>query len=463
MVCPFQRRLRDSNPRYGFPYTHFPGVLLQPLGQVSNYYLFFSRLLCDRRIPAHSTRSSLKGGKNNPSRLVTEIFCCIQHLKKTAPGGYLNPLANRIDHIYSTFIYMKLKLPVWTIAAPVIAWVLYFTKPEPLGTLYTILLATSLIGAVMSAVHLAEVIAHRVGEPFGTLVLAIAITIIEVSLIVSLMLGGGPGTEVLARDTVFAAVMILLTGIIGLCLLLGGARYGEQVFGKHGVSAALVTLIAITVLTLILPNYTTSAAGPAYSKSQLIFVSVISLVLYGTFVMIQTIRHRDYFLPTNAAADEEKHAEPPTVQTTLLSTLFLFIGLGAVVLLAKTMAPTLEHAVVRLGAPKSFVGIVVALVILLPEGFAALRAARKNRLQTSLNLALGSALASIGLTIPAVAIVSIFTGNAVSLGIDTKSTLLLILAFFTIMLSFGTGKTTVLQGVVLLVIFVTYLFLTIVP
>lgn len=357
----------------------------------------------------------------------------------------------------------KSLLPVWTIIAPVIAWLFYFGKSFDLPGWFTLLLAASLIGAVMAAVHHAEVIAHRVGEPYGTLVLAIAITIIEVSLIVSLMLSGGAETAALARDTVFAAVMIIFTGIIGLCLLVGGYRHREQVFGQHGVSAALVTVTAISVLTLVLPNYTTSVPGPVYNTSQLIFVALVSLVLYVAFVMVQTIRHRDYFLPPEAAENEEVHAAPPTNKETILSLALLMACLIAVVLLSKVLAPTIEQGVVNLGAPKSLVGIIVALVILLPEGLAAVRAARKNRLQTSLNLALGSALASIGLTIPAVAAVSIFTGLSVTLGIDTKSTVLLMLSLLTIIVSFGTGRTTILQGVVLLVIFSVYLFTTIVP
>lgn len=357
----------------------------------------------------------------------------------------------------------KSLLPLWTIAFPIIACVFYFAKSFSTSAFFTVLLAVSLIGAVMAAVHHAEVIAHRVGEPYGSLVLAIAITVIEVALIVSLMLSGGPETTTLARDTVFAAVMIILTGIIGLCLLLGGYRHKEQIFGQRGVNAALVTVTAILVLTLVLPNYTTSVPGPVYSNSQLIFVSVISLVLYFTFVMVQTGRHRDYFLPQEGEEDEKVHAAPPTKKDTFLSLALLIVCLVAVVLLSKVLAPTIERGVVSMGAPKSVVGVIVALVILLPECVAAIRAARKNRLQTSLNLALGSALASIGLTIPAVAIVSMFTGLTVTLGIDTKSTVLLLLSLFTIMLSFGSGRTTVLQGVVLLVIFATYLFTTVVP
>lgn len=358
---------------------------------------------------------------------------------------------------------LRLPLPLWTIIAPVIAWLLYFGKSPEIGGILAILMAVGLIGAVLAAVHHAEVVAHRVGEPYGTLILAIAITVIEVSLIVSLMMAGGQDTSAIARDTVFAAIMIILTGIIGLCLLIGGARYKEQTFLKSGTSAALVTLTAISVLTLVLPNYTTSVTGPYYTTSQLVFVAIVSLVLYGTFVMIQAIRHRDYFLPVDETTNEDAHAKPPTILATTLSVVLLIISLGAVVLLAKTLAPTIESGVVSMGAPKSLVGIIVALVILLPEGMAAIRAAKNNRLQTSLNLALGSALASIGLTIPAVALVSIITGLPVTIGIDAKSVVLLVLSLITIMLSFGTGRTTLLQGVVLLMIFAAYLFTTVVP
>jgi Ca2+:H+ antiporter len=357
----------------------------------------------------------------------------------------------------------KLPLPLWTIAAPILAWVAYFGMSLDLGNLYTIVLAAALIAGVLAAVHHAEVVAHQVGEPYGTLLLALAITVIEVALIVSLMLTGGPETAALARDTVLAAVMIILTGIIGMCLLVGGARFKEQVFSLQGVSAALVTLTAIMVLTLILPNYTTSIQGPEYSTVQLGFVAVISLVLYGTFVLVQAVRHRDFFLPPEADGNEDVHADPPGKKVALLSTLLLLVCLGIVVLLAKALAPDIENAVLKAGAPKSLVGVIIAAVVLLPEGLAAYRAARKNRLQTSLNLALGSALASIGLTIPAVAIVSMVTGMTITLGIDMKSTVLLLLSQFTIMLSLATGRTNILQGVVLLVIFAVYLFTIVAP
>ncbi|MGQ0622657.1 MAG: calcium:proton antiporter [Panacagrimonas sp.] len=354
-------------------------------------------------------------------------------------------------------------LPLWTIAAPAVCWLLLAGQLLDLGPGYSFLLGLALFGGVLAAVHHAEVVAHRVGEPYGTLVLAVAVTVIEVALIVSLMLAGGPETAALARDTVFAAVMIILNGIVGLCLLMGGSRFGEQRFGLLGVNASLATLAAIVVLTLVLPNYTTTVPGPYYSPIQLGFVAVVSLMLYGTFVFVQAVRHRDYFLPSDAHASEETHAQPPTSGMAALSAALLLACLGAVVMLAKSISPIVEKAVIDAGAPNTLVGIIIAAIVLLPEGLAALRAARSNRLQTSLNLALGSALASIGLTIPAVAVVSLLTGWTLTLGIDVKSSVLLLLSLLVATLSLGTGRTTVLQGVVHLVIFAVYLFTAVVP
>jgi Ca2+:H+ antiporter len=264
------------------------------------------------------------------------------------------------------------------IIAPVAGWLLLAGVALGFAGPYLLLVAVGLIACVMAAVHHAEVVAHRVGEPFGTLVLAIAVTVIEVALIVSLTLAGGPDASALARDTVFAAVMIILNGIVGLCLLAGGSRHHEQEFGLYGTSAALTTLAAIAVLTMVLPNYTETTPGPYYSPVQLGFIAVVSLVLYGTFVQVQTVRHRSYFLP--AVDDVTVPAEPPTLRTTWMSGAFLLACLGAVVLLAKSLAPTIEGAVRSAGAPKAVVGIIIAAVVLLPEGLAALRAARANRL-----------------------------------------------------------------------------------
>lgn len=364
---------------------------------------------------------------------------------------------------------MKLasRLPTWSILAPtatglVLAWVLTGHHTTQ-WWLFEALVVMGLVAGIIAAVFHAEVVAHRVGEPYGTLVLALAVTSIEVALIVSLMIAGGEAASGLARDTVFASVMIILNGMVGICLLSGGHRHGEQSFGLFGVSASLATLAAISVLTLVLPNYTTTTTGPFYSSSQLTFIAIVSLVLYGTFVMIQTVKHRDYFLPAKSAADEAVHAKPPSNKTAIMSGTLLLACLGSVVLLAKTLSPALEAAVAEMGAPQTLVGIIIAAVVLLPESIAAYQAARANRLQTSLNLALGSALASIGLTIPAVSIVSLVTGWNLTLGIDAKSTVLLLLSLLVASLSLGTGRTTVMQGTIHLVIFAVYLFTAVVP
>jgi Ca2+:H+ antiporter len=357
----------------------------------------------------------------------------------------------------------KKQQPSWTIAAPICAWILFAGKFFGFhGGIYLLLLAAALIFCVLAAVHHAEVVAHRVGEPFGALVLAVAVTTIEVALIISLMLSPGHDTTTLARDTVFAAEMIIITGITGACLLIGGIKFKEQTFGLDGVSAALTVLTAISVLALILPNYTSSVPGPFYNSKQLAFVAVVSLVLYGTFLLIQTISHRKYFLEEDKQS-EDAHAKTPTKKEAFLSIVFLLISLVAVVLIAEELAPHIESGVEKAGAPKSLVGIIIAMAVLLPECLSALRAAKNNQLQSSLNLALGSALASIGLTIPAVAFVSLYLGLPLTLGIDIKSTVLFLLSLFIILLSLRTGRTTLLQGVVLLVVFAVYLFTTIVP
>lgn len=366
----------------------------------------------------------------------------------------------------------SLNISTWSIITPIFAWLILGLSQLHLnldftywGAIESILMAVSLIGAVLAGVHHAESIAHRLGEPFGTLVLATAITIIEVGLILSLMLTGGPDTASLARDTVFAAVMIILTGIVGLCLLIGGMLYKEQVFKLHGANVSLSTLAAIVVLTLILPNYTLTTIGPIYSSSQLAFIALVALTLYGTFVFVQVVRHRNYFLDaTDKDAESIGLRTPPSNSKVIyVSTALLLISLSAVVLLAKSLAPTIESFVHLIHAPHQLVGVIIASVVLLPEGLAAVRAARKNMFQTSLNLALGSALATIGLTIPAVAIFSLLTGWTLTLGIDMKSTVLLLLALFVNAISLATGRTNVLQGVILLVIFGVYLFTTVIP
>ena len=355
------------------------------------------------------------------------------------------------------------RTPWWVWTWPVLAWVILSVTPfaSPAGFIAAAA-GGALILAVFAAVYHAEVVAHRTGEPFGTLVLAVAVTIIEVALIVSVMVAAPAEKAGLARDTVFAVVMIVCNGIVGLCLLWGGARHHEQGFQVHGASAALAVLAALTMLTLVLPNFATSAPGPLFSTSQLVFAGTVSLVLYCSFVFIQTVRHRDYFL-AGKPDNEEAHAPPPSNTTAAVSAGLLFAVLVAIVGLAKSLTPTLEIGVARLDVPKPVVGIVIAALVLLPEGLAALRAARANQLQTSLNLALGSALASIGLTIPVVAGVSIVIRQPLELGLGTKDEVLLALTLLTGVITLGTGRTTVLQGIVHLVIFAVFLFFAVVP
>ncbi|QCP53761.1 ionic transporter y4hA [Trinickia violacea] len=354
------------------------------------------------------------------------------------------------------------KLPGWTLWVPIAAWIILAASTVAGGAgWFVALVALCVAGAVFSAVHHAEVVAHRVGEPLGTLVLAVAVTVIEVALIVSVMLTAGPEKAGLARDTVFAAVMIVCNGIVGICLLVGGLRHGEQNFRVSGANTAMSVLASLSILTLVMPNYLNAAPGPFLSTSQLAFAGVSSLVLYSVFVFVQTIRHRDYFLADARASDESVHAAPPSVRTTLISSAFLLIALVAVVLLAKLLSPAVESAVRAAGAPEAVVGIVIAALVLLPEGLAAVSQARANRLQTSLNLALGSALASIGLTIPTVAVVFIWTGKALTLGIGGMETVLLALTLLVGTLTLATGRTTILQGAVHLSLFAAYLFLSI--
>jgi len=333
----------------------------------------------------------------------------------------------------------------------------------PMGTAIAIACASGLIGAVIAAVHHAEVVAHRVGEPFGTLVLAVAITVIEVGLILSMMLAGGPDKAALPRDTIFAAVMIICNGVVGVFLLLGGLRHHEQSFRIESANSGLAALIALASLSLVLPTFTTSSPGPTYTAPQLAFSGVASLALWSVYVFIQTVRHRDYFLPAGDASDENAHALPPSAGLAWASFALLLVSLVAVVGLAKVLSPTIEAAVAAAGAPKAVIGIAIALLVLLPETWAAVRAARANRLQTSINLALGSALASFGLTIPAVALASVLLDMPLVLGLEPKDMVLLMVTFLVGAITLGTGRTNMMQGAVHLVIFAAFLFLALVP
>ena len=361
-------------------------------------------------------------------------------------------------------------MPWWSWAAPIAACALLAAKAAGLadpGAASTMALAALLLGgAVFAAVHHAEIVALRVGEPFGSVILAVAVTVIEVALIVSIMLSAPDGGREVARDTVFAAVMIVLNGIVGLCLLVGGIRHHEQGFHAHGASAALGVLGTLAALVLILPNYTSTIAGPVYAPSQLVFVAVVSLALYALFLFVQTVRHRNYFL--DAADDAAGTGAPaqdvrPGNRLVAVSLGLLVVSLTGVILLAKTLSPAIDRAIAAAGLPDACVGIVIAAVVLLPEGMAAYRAALANRLQISLNLALGSALASIGLTIPAVTVVSLALGVPLALGLQAPHIVLLVLSLFTATITLATGRTTVLQGGVHMVIFAAFLVISAVP
>ncbi|NIH87051.1 ionic transporter y4hA [Amycolatopsis granulosa] len=350
----------------------------------------------------------------------------------------------------------------WTVLGPsvaVVALLLSWNRALPL--LLVIVVALCLAAAVLAAVHHAEVVAHRVGEPFGSLVLAVAVTVIEVALIVTLMADGGAKGATLARDTVFAAVMITCNGILGLSLLIGALRHRVAVFNAEGAGAALATVATLATLSLVLPTFTTSRPGPEFSPAQLAFAGVASLVLYGLFVAMQTYRHRDYFLPVKQGADE--HADPPAPGAAWFSLVFLLIALVAVVGDAKVVSPAIEKGVDDAGLPHAVVGVVIALLVLLPETLAAVRAANRDRIQTSLNLALGSAMASIGLTIPVIALASIWLPGPLVLGLGSTHLVLLALTVVTGVLTVVPGRATPLQGGVHLALLASFIFLAVNP
>src|SRR6266566_6596656 len=310
----------------------------------------------------------------------------------------------------------------------------YSFTPSPAGLVFAAVLLVILFGTVFAAVHHAEVIAHRIGEPFGTLLLTLSVTIIEVALIATIMLGDKE-VPALARDTVFAVVMIVCNGLVGICIFIGGIRYREQDFQVTGANLYLSVLFMLATITLVLPNYTLTTPGPVYSAVQLAFVSVVTILLYGVFLYTQTIRHRDYFV--GGVADDADDGAPISSR---------MLGLSIALLLVSLLA-----------------GVLVALLILLPEGVAAVVAARNNDLQKSINLALGSSLATIGLTIPAVAVAAQTFGKQLVLGLNAQEMVLLLLTFMLSMLTFGTGRTNILFGLVHMVVFAVFVFMVFVP
>lgn len=350
------------------------------------------------------------------------------------------------------------------IALPLLALLVLLLGTGGAGGAWVLGLAALMLPlAVAAAVHHAEVVAHRVGEPFGTLVLALAVTVIEVALILSLMLAGAKGAATLPRDTLFATVMIIANGVLGLCLLLGGLQHREQSFRVEGTGSGLAALVALSTLVLVMPIFTTSSPEGTYTASQLVFVGASSLALWAVFVFVQTVRHRDYFLPPHDPHDEARHAAPPSAARAWASGTLLMASLAAVVGLAKLLSPTIESLLAEARAPQAVLGIVIATIVLAPETVAAVRAARANRLQTSLNLALGSALASIGLTVPLVVAASVWLQLPLVLGLEPKDLALLALTFVVGAITLGSGRTHLMQGAVHLVIFAAFLFLALVP
>jgi Ca2+:H+ antiporter len=336
----------------------------------------------------------------------------------------------------------------------------YTFAPSPFGLVFAAVLLVILFGTVFAAVHHAEVIAHRIGEPFGTLLLTLSVTVIEVALIATIMLGE---TEVptLARDTVFAVVMIVCNGLVGICIFIGGIRFREQDYQVSGANVYLSVLFTLATITLVLPDYTLTTPGPVYSTAQLAFVSIVTILLYGVFLYTQTIRHRDYFVGEAAGLTED--AAPVSIGMLAIDLALLLISLLGVILLAKKFSLVVDAAAAAIGAPPAFAGVVVALLILLPESVAAIAAARNNELQKSINLALGSSLATIGLTIPAVAAAAYALDKQLVLGLNAQNTALLVLTFILSMLTFGTGRTNMLFGLVHMVVFAVFVFMVFVP
>lgn len=391
-------------------------------------------------------------------------------------------------------------MPVLALLALVFGW------GRELPALGVTVVALCLFGAVLAAVHHAEVVAHRVGEPLGSLVLAVAVTVIEVGLIVMLMTGGGDKASTYARDTVFAAVMITCNGIVGLCLLVGAVRNRTVVFNAEGSGGALATVITLATMTLVLPTFTTGAEGPEFTAGQLAFAAVASLALYILFVTVQTVRHRDYFLPVDrrhergaatgqgtrpksparvqsttdgsgggsgaqageaqaaeTGDDGEEHAPPPSSRAALTSLGLLLLSLVTVVGNAKVISPTIERGVDSAGLPYGVVGVVIALMVLLPETLSAVRSARRDRMQTSLNLAYGSAIASIGLTVPTIAFASIWLSGDLELGLQPVHLVLLALTAVVSALTVVPGRANLLQGGVHMALFSAFIFLSLSP
>jgi Ca2+:H+ antiporter len=354
--------------------------------------------------------------------------------------------------------------PGWTWAAPLATGLLIaggrVRLLDPDAWPFLVAAPVLLVLSVFAAVHHAEVVSRRVGETVGAIVLGLSVTAIEVSLIASVMFQTSGEAATVARDTVFAGVMVVLNGVVGIALIAGSLRHREQQFGVQGVASALGVLGTLATFAMILPDYTVSQPGGAYAPVQLLFVSVASLSLYAVYLFVQTVSQRTYFTSSEAHSS----AAGPVSGRQALSAAALLLGtLLAIVLMAEALAPAVEAAVVGAGLPLECVAVVIAALVLLPEGTSAVRAARENHMQTSLNFALGSAIASTGLTIPAISLLALVLDVPLELGLASEHVVLLILTLFISTLTLSTGRTTILQGAIHLMIFTVFLLIAAVP
>jgi Ca2+:H+ antiporter len=342
-------------------------------------------------------------------------------------------------------------------------WLADLSNPLWFGFMLLWLFAV-IMGSAFAVVHHAESLAVRLGEPLGTLVLTLSVIGIEVMMISAVMLTG-EGKPALARDTMFGIVMIVLNGMVGLSLLLGGLRHHEQEYNLQGANAFLSLIISLTVLGLILPNYTRASPGPTLSTFQSVFLAIMSLAIYSVFLVIQNWRHRDYFLKPAALANRGQltaaagDAVPHATNSLTYHSVLLLMYLLPLVVLAKKIALPIDHGIEVLHAPLALGGFLVAALILSPESLSATRAALANDLQRSINILLGSVLASIGLTIPAVLTIGLITGKTVVLGLDPGDSVLLVLTLSVCGLTFTSTRTNVLLGAVHLLLFLAYLML----
>jgi Ca2+:H+ antiporter len=340
-------------------------------------------------------------------------------------------------------------------------------SPVLAGLLFVWLLGVILWSA-FGVVHEAEELAERLGEPFGTLVLTLSIVIIEVALIGAVMLGS-KGVPTLGRDTMFAVLMIVLNGVVGLGLLVGGIRHHQQSYSLQGASAYLAVIIPLAVIALVLPNFTTSTAGGTLSLLQAIFFSVFTIALYGIFLWLQTGRHSGFF--TGGEAVEEAESGRPLPHepgasapvSTFARVGLLLANILPIVILAKSLAKLLDQGIAAMGAPTALGGIIIAMIVFTPEGISALKAVAANQLTRAINLCLGAATSTLGLTVPAVLVIGLVTGQSVVLGVSAANMVLLAVTLVLNTLTFSGTRTTMLEGAVHLSLFFVYLVLVFSP